>query len=62
MGDGRVEELQMIVKGCGRVLRVLDRVLTKYNGQSEEKRRTTRLWQRVRFENGEMQDLGKTRC
>jgi hypothetical protein len=55
--DGRRNELNMIIGGCNRVLKVLDQVLQKYNGLSNETRRTTKLWQRIRFGNGEMKDL-----
>lgn len=55
--DGRRNELNTIIGGCNRVLRVLDQVLQKYNGLSDKTRRTTKLWQRIRFGNGEMKDL-----
>lgn len=61
INDGRREELRTIVGGCDRQLKVLDQVLTKYNGLSEETRRTTKLWQKIKFGNGEMKDLGKIR-
>jgi hypothetical protein len=59
--DNRKNELATLAKDCQRVLRVLSQILEKYNALSEEKRSVTKLWQRVRFGNGEMQDLGKIR-
>jgi hypothetical protein len=55
--DGRLEELQTMVRGCSRVLKIIDQVVAKYNNLPEEKRKTTRIWQKVRFGNGELKDL-----
>jgi hypothetical protein len=54
-------ELATLVEYCYKVLEVLDKILEKYNGLSEEKKKVTRLWKRVQFGNGEMQDLSKIR-
>ena len=51
------EELKTTVNGCKRVLNVLDVILTKYNKLSEKERSTKKLWQRIRFGNGEVADL-----
>ena len=59
--DSRREELVTLVKDCEKVLNALSQILTKYNALSDEKRSVTKLWQRVKFGNGEMQDLGKMR-
>jgi hypothetical protein len=59
--DNRQEELADLVRGCGKVLQTLSKVLEKYNALSEEKRKVTKLWQRVRFGNGEMLDLSQIR-
>lgn len=59
--DGRLEELQIIIKGCDQILKVIDQVLNKYNGMSEDKRRVTRFRLKVQFGNGEMKDIGKIR-
>lgn len=59
--DGRRDELLLLTRNCARVLRVLAQILEKYNALDDEKRKVTRLWQRVRFGNGEMQDLGEIR-
>jgi len=55
--DGRLDELQTIVKGCDRILKVIDQVLKKYDGMSNEKKRVTRFKLKVRFGNGEMKDI-----
>jgi hypothetical protein len=44
------------------VLKVLVRILEKYDELSEERRSVTKLWQTVRSGNGEMQDLGRMRA
>ena len=51
------EELSAIVGGCEKVLKVLNSVLGKYNTLSEKERSTRKLWQRVRFGNGELADM-----
>jgi hypothetical protein len=60
-GDDRKDELATLIQDCGGVLRVLTQILEKYNALSEEKRSVTELWQKVRFGNGEMQDLSRIR-
>lgn len=55
------EELGSILKGCKRVLNVLDQVLTKYNALSEQERSGRKLWQKIRFGNGKMADLAEVR-
>jgi hypothetical protein len=57
----RKAELATLVEHCYKVLEVLDSILEKYNGLSKEKRKVTKLWKRVQFGNGEMQDLSKIR-
>lgn len=59
-GEGR-EEIGALVQSCERVLRTLSRILDKYNALSEERRRVTRLWQKVRLGNREMIDLRNIR-
>ncbi len=55
--DKYKEELQAIVGGCEKVLQVFNKVLEKYNSLSDKERSTKRLWQRVRFGNGELADM-----
>ena len=59
--DNRGDELAVLSGDCNRVLRVLSRILEKYNALSDEERSVTKLWQRIRFGNGEMQDLNEIR-
>ena len=56
-GDRCKEELQAIVGGCETVLDLLNRVLEKYNTLSEQERSVKKLWQRVRFGNGELANI-----
>lgn len=51
------KELQDIVSGCEKVLKALNSVLEKYNALSKRERSAKRLWQRVRFSNGELADM-----
>src|SRR6266536_211337 len=59
--DNRRKELATLARDCKRELRVLSQILDKYNALSDEKRSVTKLWLKVKFGNGEMQDLGKIR-
>jgi hypothetical protein len=59
--DNRQEELQALVRGCRKVLKILVQILEKYNGLSEEKKSVTKLWQKVKFGNNEMVDLSAIR-
>jgi hypothetical protein len=47
--------------GCARHLRTIDSILTKYNALSDEERSTKKLWQKIRFGNGEVMDLAEIR-
>lgn len=51
------KELESLVAGCQKVLRVLENILLKYNSLSEQERSGRKLWQRIRFGNGETQNL-----
>ena len=55
--DTYKEELQVIGRGCERVLGVLNTILKKYNRLSEEERSWRKLWQKIRFGNGQVADL-----
>lgn len=59
--DNRRRELARLARHCERVLKVLEQILDKYNALPNEKRSAMKLWQRVKFGNGEMLDLGKIR-
>lgn len=56
-GDTCREELRTITSGCQKVLNQLDRVLEKYNGLSDTERSGRKLWQKIRFGNGEVVDI-----
>ena len=60
--DNRRRELERLARHCERVLKVLEQILNKYNALSQERRSVTKLWQKVKFGNGEMLDLGKIRA
>ncbi|KAE9365756.1 hypothetical protein N431DRAFT_297272, partial [Stipitochalara longipes BDJ] len=63
-GDERLEkrkELSELVRDCEQVLKILAAILKKYNALSDDERSVKKLWQKVRFGNGEMQDLTKIR-
>ncbi len=53
------DELRVIVGGCEKVLGTLDKILVKYNGLSDQEGagKVRRLWQKVRFGNGEVVNL-----
>ena len=59
--DDLQQELSNIVHGCEKNLRVLDLVLEKYNALSETERSGRKLWQRIRFGNGQIADLADIR-
>ena len=60
-GDTCREELEPIVGGCRKVLRVLNIILEKYNALSDDKRSVRKLWKTVRFGNGELTNLSDLR-
>ncbi|KAF8863412.1 hypothetical protein BDZ45DRAFT_573728, partial [Acephala macrosclerotiorum] len=61
LSNNEKQELSYVVNSCGEILKVLNAILEKYGMLIEEKRSVTKLWQRVRFGNGEMQDLSMIR-
>ena len=60
-GDSSREEIEFIAGGCHRVLRILDQILEKYNALSETERSGRKLWQKIKFGNGQMADLADLR-
>jgi hypothetical protein len=60
--DNRRRELGRLARHCKRVLKVLEQILKKYNALSDERRSVTKLWQKVKFGNGEMLDFGRIRA
>jgi hypothetical protein len=59
--DSRIEDLKTSVEGCRKVLSVLNNIVEKYSALGEDKGAGKRLWSKVRFGNGEMQDLSELR-
>ena len=57
----RRSELQTHMVGCEKYLRTLDSILTKYNTLGDEERSTKKLWQKIRFGNGEVMNLAEIR-
>ncbi len=55
------EELEVVAGGCRWVLKILDQILEKYLALSETERSARKLWQKIKFGNGEMTDLADLR-
>jgi hypothetical protein len=55
------QELIGLLNGVKKTLGVLHSVLAKYNALSEDERKLTKLWSKVRFANGEMLDMADVR-
>ncbi|CAD6588789.1 MAG: hypothetical protein ASARMPRED_003727 [Alectoria sarmentosa] len=60
-GETSKEQLERIATDCELVLKQLDNIVTAYASLSDEKRSARKIWQRVRFGNGQMADLGDLR-
>ena len=60
-GETSKEQLERIVNDCEFVLKQLDQIVTAYASLGEEKRSARKIWQRVRFGNGQRADLGDLR-
>jgi hypothetical protein len=57
--DERREELEEYTAGCREILKVMEAVLKKYN--TLEGNRPKQLWQKIKFGNGEMENLAEIR-
>jgi predicted AAA+ superfamily ATPase len=55
--DERRQELEEHAANCEGILKVMNTVLEKYNALGREQRKRMRLWQRIKFGNGEVKDL-----
>ncbi|KAH8761298.1 hypothetical protein BGZ57DRAFT_733092, partial [Hyaloscypha finlandica] len=57
--DNPQKELASLANDCNRILRTISQVLDRYNALSDEKKGVglAKFWQKVRFGNGEMQDM-----
>ena len=60
-GEIWIQELQNLVEACRKVMHVLDIILNKYNALNEQERSGRRLWQKIKFGNGEMRSLNELR-
>ena len=60
-GHSYREELEFIASGCHRVLKVLGQILEKCNALSEVDKSGRKLWQKIKFGNGQMADLADYR-
>lgn len=59
--DDRHAELNELGESCERILRLMNSIVTKYNALSDDKKSGKKLWQKIRFGNGEMKDLSEIR-
>ncbi|KAH7407326.1 hypothetical protein BKA64DRAFT_412593 [Cadophora sp. MPI-SDFR-AT-0126] len=55
------QELEEHAAGCEGLLKTMNNVLTKYNALTGEQRRGKRLWQKIKFGNGQTKDLAEIR-
>ncbi|KAK4695981.1 hypothetical protein P7C71_g1863, partial [Lecanoromycetidae sp. Uapishka_2] len=55
------EEIRHILEGCGKVLKSLESIFEKYNASSEVERSGRKMWQKIRFGNGELVDIADLR-
>ena len=55
------QELEEHAAGCEGILKTMHNVLTKYNALTGEQRRGRRLWQKIKFGNGQTKDLAEIR-
>jgi hypothetical protein len=59
--DDRRQELNEHGRGCVQILNVMNSIVTKYNELPESGRSAKRIWQKVKFGNGEMKKLSEIR-
>ena len=59
--DSRTAELRRYISGCERHLRSLELILDRYNSLSDAERSIKKLWHKVRFGNGEVQNVAAIR-
>ena len=56
------EELGLLVDQCERALHILDVILDKYNALGDKERSGRRLWQKMRFGTGKVEDVQEQRA
>jgi hypothetical protein len=59
--ENRRTELHNHLRGCGRHLRRMNSVITKFNALPDEERSGRQLWQRIRFGSGAVKDVADIR-
>lgn len=59
--DNASKELQSTVEGCQRVLKRVNTILKKHDGLTQKESSRSKLWQKVRFGNGQVQELAQLR-
>ena len=59
--DSWKEELGSIATGCHKALGLLNQVLDKYNALSEREKSRKKLWQQIRFGNGQIMNITELR-
>ncbi|KAE9375795.1 hypothetical protein N431DRAFT_437288 [Stipitochalara longipes BDJ] len=59
--DERRQELEEHAADCEGILKVMNTVLEKYNALGRGQRKRMRLWQKIKFGNGEVKDLREVR-
>ncbi|KAH7357067.1 hypothetical protein BKA65DRAFT_374108, partial [Rhexocercosporidium sp. MPI-PUGE-AT-0058] len=59
--DDKRQELEEHAAGCEGILKTMNNVLTKFNALTGEQRRGKRLWQKIKFGNGQTKDLADIR-
>ncbi|KAN0112607.1 hypothetical protein V8E51_005558 [Hyaloscypha variabilis] len=59
--DERRQELEEHAANCEGILKVMNTVLEKYNALERGQRKRMRLWQKIKFGNGEVKDLREVR-
>lgn len=60
-GETSKKQLEFVAIDCEVVLKQLNKIVTAYAALSEDERSARKIWQRVRFGNGQMADLGDLR-
>lgn len=56
-GDSYGKGLASILSGCSKVLNVMDKILKKYNALNDQEKSIQKLWQKIKFGNGEIIDM-----
>ena len=60
-GDTSKKQLKHIASDCQNILKQLDKIMAAYAALTKEKRNSRKIWQKVRFGNGQIADLSDLR-